>query len=293
MATSSYDVRFRDGLSDEFRAGGEQAVAGMAESLQRDADDRAALRAERDAIRATLIGDAPVDPSPPEALRQSLDVLRTSRVAGRVLALGQPAAFSLALHPGLTVQGLPYDYEWHWRAAGTKPPSVSIAEELSGLMSTRGESCDGDDRVDAACGVGFVVTSDVRAQVQVRPYVRYGWHYFNHAHGPFSHAESEGGINLAAWVDDTCASVGCVKSARLFRDAVSPGEVHDRSEEGTVYVPDVTLDFQVEPGRRYYVNLASWVRCDHTAGVSLPASCGFGMVEAHAQFAVVERFTSG
>lgn len=290
------EIRFGADVSEDLRAGAQRAVAGMAEMAQRRADELAAMRAEREAARAALIRDAPAPTSADEELRRSFETVRETLTASRRNAGGQSVAFELRLGKGISVKGLPYDYDWHWQAPNSKSPEASVPDRAGGLMHIQGESANGDDLVNAACGIGFVVTSSVRALVEVRPYVTYSWGYLNGASGLFSHAESEGGVNTSAWLGDgTCVSQpGCVKTARLFRDRVSPGEIHNHSSDGTVWTEDITIDFRIESGTPLFVNVGAWIVCDNTPGVPTPPNTwGSATVKAHTKWVVIERFISG
>ena len=159
-------------------------------------------------------------------------------------------------------------------------------------MHIRGECGFGDARVDAACGIGFTITTKAPAMVEVRPYLPFSWFYSNGAFTPFSHAESEGGVNLSAWLGSTCIAAGCVNSVRLFRDRVSPSELHQHTGDGST--SDLGIDFPLHPGDVVFVNLGAWVRCDSSTPVPTGAtSSGLGRMEARAQFVVVKRFVLG
>jgi hypothetical protein len=300
MATSALSIQFGDDLGDEDRAGAQRAVEGMAEVLQRQADELAAVRAERAAALAAVVGDAPPAAGDGAELREAVQRMREGLAAARGDARTQPAvAFDVRLHPGLTVTSPPYDGEWHWQAPGVRNPMVSIADRHSGAMHIRGQSATGDERTDVACGVGMRVRSDVHAIVQVRPYITYQWRYVNHtlnAIGAF--AESEGGVNLGAWLGDgTCvsglASAGCVRSVRVFRDRVSAGEFHENVGSDTVLASDIQIEFTADPGVTVFVNAGAWVRADHAAGFGIGDAEAFGQVDARMGFVVIERFPSG
>lgn len=293
MATYESQIQFADDLSEEVRAEARLAVAGMAEIAQAAADEKEAIRAEREAALAALGGDAH-GPEPVEGeLENALEALRESLVASKRDTGGEAVALDMALNPGTNVKGAPYDIDWHWKAPGTHGPNVSIADRVGGLMHIRGTCGAGDPRVDAACGVGFAVTSNAPALVEVRPYVPFEWTYSNNASLAIgASAESEGGVNLAAWLNGTCVSAGCVNAVRLFRNRVSAGEGRHRSEDGAT--PDLRIEFPIQPGSTVWVNLGAWIRCDSSSGVTFsPVTSSFGRVQARAQFVVIKRFVSG
>jgi hypothetical protein len=252
-------------------------------------------RAREDMISRRSAGtESAGEPSDPRAqaealnrIRAGLDVVR--RETGRL----EPA-FDVSVHAGLTTISAPYDYDVHWQAPGTRFPDQSIGDPPGGLMQIQGSSGSGDDRVDAVAGVGFVLRSDVLGIVQVRPYITYEWRYVNLASGAFSSAESEGGVELSAWRDGDGALVSAegVRRSRLFRDRVSPGEFHQNAGDGAVSSSDIQIELTAEPGRSYFVNAGVWVKCDHSAGVTVaPTSSGFGFLSAHLRFVVFQRFT--
>jgi hypothetical protein len=292
MASYASSIQFGDDLGPEDRAGAQRAVEGMAGVLQRQADELAAVRAERAAALAAVVGDAPPAAGGGAELREAVQRMREGLAAARGDARTRPAvAFDVRLHPGLTTTSPPYDYEWHWQAPGSHGPDVSIADRHSGAMHIRGES--GDEPLNAACGVGMAVRSDVHAIVQVRPYITYEWRYSNNAAlaiGAF--AESEGGVNLAAWLGDgTCVSAGCVRSVQVFRDRVSAGEFHDNAGGDAVLASDIQIEFTADPGVTYWVNAGAWLRGDHSSGATIfGSSLDFGQVDARMVFVVIERF---
>ncbi len=162
-------------------------------------------------------------------------------------------------------------------------------------MEIAGESGTGDPPLNSVAGVGFVLRSEKLGIVQVRPLITYEWNSSTAANGALSHAECEGGVELSAWRqrDGALVSAEGVRRVQLFRDAVSPGEGHDRHGDGTVISTDIQVELTAEPGEAYYINVGAWIYCDHTAGVTLaPTSYGYAKVSSHVQFVVTERFTS-
>lgn len=291
MATYAASKQFREDLSDEDRAGAQRAVEGTMTMLQRQADERAAVRAERARTLTTVVGDTRPAAGDGVELRDAVRRIREGLSTSRDDARTRPVeAFNVRLHPGLTVTSAPYDVEWHWTAPGNTDPDVSIADRNSGAMHILGDS--GDEPLNAACGVGMAVRSDVRTIVQVRPLITCEWRYTNSADIAFgAFAESEGGVNLAAWRDGICVSVGCVRSARLFRNRASAGELgHDVGAE-TVLASDIQIEFTAEPGVTTWVNAGAWLWADHSSGASIfGSSAGSGAVDARVVFVVMERF---
>lgn len=74
-------------------------------------------------------------------------------------------------------------------------------------------------------------------QAEIRPYIPYSWRYSVFTSGPFSHAETSGGVELSAWrrSDGGIASVQGVRRKQLFRKAAGPYEAPpDQSEDGVI-----------------------------------------------------------
>ncbi len=296
MDVVGVNLTFQDGTTSQdsktaaaMRAGLNAAYQAEADVLTSIGDRRRRARAEVAAAKAAEDSDEGID------LRDSLIAIRRGLMEARQRPGQSDLAFDLVVHDGLTVISPPYDYGDHWMAPGSAATDESVGDPAGGLMEIAGESGTGDPPLNSVAGVGFVLRSEKLGIVQVRPLITYEWNSSTAANGALSHAECEGGVELSAWRqrDGALVSAEGVRRVQLFRDAVSPGEGHDRHGDGTVISTDIQVELTAEPGEAYYINVGAWIYCDHTAGVTLaPTSYGYAKVSSHVQFVVTERFTS-
>lgn len=292
MAETDFALNFYDQTRPQDDRAVELLGAGIALAAQPGAEQ--IQRAHQARLSVTeRVKDTPGEHA---ALQPLIDADQIKRLRAAIKAASDesdtPVVFSVTPHAGLTTIST-YDYDWHWQAPDTSSPGTSIGDAADGLMTITGESSFPGNAVNAVAGVGFLLEADVFGQAEVRPYIPYSWRYDTLASGAFSHAEASGGLEMSVWrrSDGSLASLQGVHRKQLFRDKVSPGESHDNSGDGVVDVSDVLVDFTIEPGEGYWVNLGAWIICDHNGGATLaPISYGWGSITAHVRFVVIQRF---
>jgi hypothetical protein len=198
---------------------------------------------------------------------------------------------NLHLQEHVSIIGAPYDFEWQW---GNPVSGSGRHNRLNGEIGIHGASGHtkngASGRVEAASGIGLVLTTNRPAIVSVRPYISYIWESVVGTAGLFSSAETRGGIDATAFLDG--ALIDGVRRSELFSDSKSSfGGTSHNNGNGVVWVPDVTLGFNMEPGQNVVVNFGAYVECDHSNGIGVGA--GSGLVQAQVSWIVVERFIGG
>jgi hypothetical protein len=228
------------------------------------------------------------------AAAHALDELRHTRVLE--VAEVQPGLPSRGLHPNgpllnihvqehLSVTSAPYDFDWQWGN-----PISAVHQRSNGDISIKGGSGHvqqgSGDRVEAASGIGLAVTTTLPTRISVRPYIEYRWKSGVMASGLYSSGEARGGIDAAAFIDGQL--VAGVRRSELFSDSRSWTGVSVQDGDGVAWVPDVTLEFDLEPGQLSVVNYGAWLECDHTSGIGVGG--GIALIQARVRWVVVERF---
>ena len=196
---------------------------------------------------------------------------------------------NLQLHEHLSFANAPYDFDWNW---GNSFDSLhNKAEGNIGIRGASGHVQHGTSaRVEAAAGIGLIVTTDKPASVQVRPFITYTWESLVVADGLFSSGEARGGIDAAAFLNGAIIKTSGVRRSELFSSRSSSG-TDRRSDGGIVWVPEVTLKFDIEPGQVVAVTFGAWIECDHTSGIGYGG--GAGIVQAKVSWVVVDRLVAG
>lgn len=193
--------------------------------------------------------------------------------------------FNLHLQEHLSVIGAPYDFDWQWGN-----PVSAVHNRLNGQIivnTASGHARNGaSGRVEAAAGIGLAITTDRPATVSVRPFITYEWRYGVTASGVFSNSETKGGADAAAFLDG--ALIDGVKRSEFFSDSQSWGGTTQNSGGGIVWVPDVTLGFNIQPGQVVVTNFGVWAQCDHNSGIGVAGA--IGNIRATVSWIVVERF---
>jgi hypothetical protein len=192
---------------------------------------------------------------------------------------------NLHLQEHLSVIGAPYDFEWSWGNAN--PPLHDRSTGVIGVRGGSGRIRGGiSGRIDTASGIGVLITTDRPATVSVRPYITYYWSFSVGAVGLFSSGQARGGIDAAAFLNG--AIIDGVRRSELFSARSSSG-TDSRSDGGVVWVPDVTLGFNIQPGQLVAVSFGAWLECDHNNGIG--SAGGGGLVQAKVSWIVVEQFS--
>jgi hypothetical protein len=132
------------------------------------------------------------------------------------------------------------------------------------------------------------IRSDVAAFAQVGPFVQYTWYYDVTSDAKLSHATSTGGLDLSAWRGNTIASG--VTRDQLFHKRVSVGEVNWLDGGGSVLPSDYSLNFYMEPGVEYVINIGAWVECEHTRGFGTFYAQALGRIDVWVRWVTIERF---
>ena len=212
-----------------------------------------------------------------------------SRVPFKRLLPGA-SVMTLTLHDRLSFLFPPYDFEWHWGNA-----KQTVADRATGSVGALGESGhfgEGNDGpIHAASGIGVLLTTERACRVSLRPFIQYSWEYIVAASGAFSFASATGGIDASAFLNGQVVDDGGVHRSRLFSDSRGWAGKDRDTDDGIVWVPDVTVDFQMEPGGIYAVPFGAWIDCDHQSGIGV--SGGAAKVQGQVKWIVVEQFPAG
>jgi hypothetical protein len=210
----------------------------------------------------------------------TLDKLRLQQHPGQ-------SVMTNTLHEHISVIVQPYDWDWQ---RGNGQQYVHSRDGNIGVQGKSGAFPGGSgDRVEAGAGIGVVITSDVQAIAEVRPYITYTWEYTVGAYGAFSSGSARGGMDAAVFHDG--ALMQDIRYDQFFSDSRGTyGEDHD-SSGGVVWADDVALSFMMDAGQDYAVPYGVWVDCDHSSGIG--SAGGGGLVQAQVHFVVVHRWIAG
>lgn len=195
------------------------------------------------------------------------------------------AVLSLQLGEHISLAAPPYDYEWQWGN-----PESTLHQRATGDFGITG-LCDShhEDPVYGEAGIGFILTTDKPAFVNVRPYIQFQWHRIVGSKWWDATAWTSGGIVASAFDHD--ALIAGVRKSLLFSANSDSGEP-DSSDEGVVWCDDVALSFMMDSNQAIAVNYGAYIDCGLDDSWLGAAGAG-GHVQANVKWVVVQRFIAG
>jgi hypothetical protein len=211
--------------------------------------------------------------------------------------LGSPVEFSdVSYTEGVVFHAPPYGDVWREGEAG----DVTATPETGRfVLSQHAGEADGASygTHGGAAGWSFVFTTNVRARVQIRPYLQYSYGYSLGTAGSAS-ARIRGALKLRAtgfvgWGSNSGLGGGGSFHAENAREIFSDqADSHWRNEYGDGNVADLWLEFNVEPGRPTVVKVGAEVECaaenSHVAGFAIGHSTVYGRVDVSLRWAFIE-----
>jgi hypothetical protein len=170
------------------------------------------------------------------------------------------------------VRTAPYDDVWVWGNQGKHEKNINGVIGIWG--SCGGVSQDGvpdqdEEHLNGATGILVRVTTDKPASVQAKATIFNSWQYLVAAHGPYSWAAIDGGIDMAAFFNGN--PIDGPRRDTIFNDQVNWANEVSHTGSG---VEHVVVNFFINPGDVVGVPFGVWLTCDHLSGVGSAGATG-------------------